>query len=251
MAHASVAIEFVQPDSFKFTEENFKKAEAIIARYPQGRQQSAVMPLLTLAQQQHDGWIPRAAIDYIASILTMPSMKVLEVASFYTMYNLQPMGKYHVQVCGTTPCMLRGAEDVVEALKTKLGVELGGTTSDGLFTLTEVECLGACVNAPMMQVTACDFDGYYEDLTPHTAQTLIDELAAGVVPKVGPNSERSASEPATGLTTLQDAGAKAQEAFNINITQMEDDGLPSEVGEKAAAAKAKKKPTSTRKKGDA
>lgn len=236
-----------QPTSFAFSDANYKKAEKIIAKYPEGRQQSAVMPLLTLAQQQHDGWLPKAAINYIASILGMAPIKVLEVASFYTMYNLEPIGRNHVQVCGTTPCWLRGSDDILETLKAKLGVECGGTTPDGLFTLNEVECLGACVNAPMLQVTTPEFDGYYEDLTPHTASTLIDALAAGDVPETGPNSERISSEPSTGFTTLTGSSKPAKEAFNINITSMEDDGLPSEVGEQKAAASAKKKPAAKKK----
>ena len=131
-----------QPESFEFTAANFKKAEAQIAKYPVGRQQSAVMPLLDLAQRQNDGWLPRAAMDYIAEILGMAPMRVYEVATFYSMYNLKPIGKHHVQLCTTTPCWLRGSEQVVDATKKHLGIGLGETTADGMFTIAEVECLG-------------------------------------------------------------------------------------------------------------
>jgi len=195
-------VEFTQPESFAFTGRNKTKAKELISRYPAGREQSAVMPLLMLAQQQNDGWLPQAAIDYVAAVLGMAPIKVKEVATFYSMYNLQPVGKFHIQVCGTTPCGLRGAEDIIEACKVHLGIGLGETTADGKFTLSEVECLGACVNAPVMEVTTAKDDGYYEDLTPHMAQTLIAEMAAGKLPKFGSLTGRVSSEPETGATTL-------------------------------------------------
>lgn len=164
-----------QPDSFEFTHTNLAKAKDIIAKYPTGCQQSAVMPLLDLAQRQHHNWIPRAAMDYIANLLEMPPIKVYEIATFYTMYNTQPVGKHLLQVCRTTPCWLRGSDGVTAACSKKLGIEVGQTTSDNNFTLAEVECLGACVNAPVMQIN----DDYYEDLTAEKIETILDDLVAG------------------------------------------------------------------------
>lgn len=190
---------FHQPDRFEFTPENFKKAEAIIAKYPAGRQASAVMPLLDIAQRQHAGWLPKAAMDYIAQMLSMAPMRVYEVATFYTMYNLAPVGKHFVQVCTTTPCWLRGSDQVVDACEKHLGVKCGETTTDGQFTLIEVECLGACVNAPMMQIG----DDFYEDLNAENTVKILDELKAGKKPKAGPQSGRKSSEPLPGATTLK------------------------------------------------
>ena len=195
-----------QPDSFAFTAENLAAAEKIIAKYPEGRQASAVMPLLDIAQRQNDNWLPRAAMDYVGQMLNLPSIRVYEVATFYTMYNLAPVGKNFVQVCTTTPCWLRGSADVVAACKEELGIGIGGTTEDGLFTLIEVECLGACVNAPMIQVN----DDYYEDLTPESTKAILQALRRGEKPTPGPQSKRHTSEPiggATTLTELEGAGA--------------------------------------------
>jgi len=194
------APEELQPGTFAFTAENEGRAKAIIARYPVGRQASAVMPLLDLAQRQHDGWLPRAAMDYVADYLAMPRIRVYEVATFYTMYNLAPAGRHFVQICTTTPCWLRGSGEIVEACKRKLGVGLGETTADGLFTLAQAECLGACVNAPMAQIG----DDYYEDLTPEATERLLDALARGERPKPGPQNGRHTSEPLGGPTTLKD-----------------------------------------------
>ena len=149
-----------QPESFEFTPENLEQAKAHIAKYPPGRQASAVLPLLWIAQEQHGGWLPRAAMDHVAALLEMAPIRVYEVATFYTMFNLRPVGRYLLQACTTTPCWLRGSDAVVEACERKLGIGVGGTTPDGLFTLVEVECLGACVNAPILQVN----DDFYEDL---------------------------------------------------------------------------------------
>lgn len=189
---------FEQPPSFEFTPENFKQAQKIIAKYPAGRQQSAVMPLLTLAQKQHENWIPKAAMDYIASILGMAPMRVYEVATFYTMYNLAPVGKHLVEVCTTTPCWLRGSDAIVEACEKHLGVKVGETTPDGRFTLKEAECLGACVNAPMMQIG----DHYYEDLTTENVGKLLRSLSRGEAIAPGSQTGRQTSAPAGGLTTL-------------------------------------------------
>jgi NADH-quinone oxidoreductase subunit E len=181
-----------ESESFAFTEANMRQAKAVIARYPAGRQQSAVMPLLALAQRQNAGWLSRAAMDYIADMLDMPPVKVYEVATFYTMYNLQPVGKHVVQICTTTPCWLRGSDAIVAACENKLGIRLGETTADKKFTLREVECLGACVNAPMCQIG----DEFYEDLTPERMEKLLMEFGRGETPKPGPQSGRKSSEPA-------------------------------------------------------
>ncbi len=188
---------FEQPKSFAFTPENQERARVLIARYPAGRQGSAVMPLLDLAQRQH-GWVPQAAMELIADMLGMASIRVYEVATFYTMFNLKPVGTHLIQVCRTTPCWLRGADQLTETCRKKLGIGLKETTSDGKFTLVEVECLGACVNAPMVQVN----DDFYEDLNPQLMEKLIDDLAAGKPTKPGPQIERLNSAPEGGATTL-------------------------------------------------
>ncbi len=191
--------------SFAWTAENAEQAKKVIARYPAGRQQSAVMPLLDLAQRQvgaetqTQGWLPVPVMEYIGRQLDMPYMRVYEVATFYTMYNLAPVGRYHVQVCGTTPCMLRGSDDVLAACKNK-GLVKGHTTPDGLFTLTEVECLGACANAPMVQIN----DDNYEDLTYDSMGAILDDLAAGKQPKIGPQIDRQTSCPEGGPTSLKE-----------------------------------------------
>ena len=190
---------------FDWTAENAAQAQAIIARYPAGRQQSAIMPLLDLAQRQvgaetnTQGWLPVPVIEYVAGQIDMPYMRAYEVATFYTMYNLAPVGRFHVQVCGTTPCMLRGSDDVFAACKAK-GLHKGGTTADGLFTLNEVECLGACANAPMVQIN----DDNYEDLTFESMTAILDDLAAGKQPKIGPQIDRQTSCPEGGPTTLKE-----------------------------------------------
>lgn len=194
-----------QPASFAFSAENLKIAEAHIAKYPEGRQQSALMPLLTLAQKQHSNWLPVAAIECVAKMVNIPYIRAYEVASFYTMYNLAPVGRHHVQCCTTTPCWLRGSDDVVKACKDTLGVGMGETTADGLFTLTEVECLGACVNAPMVQVTSHDgSDHFYEDLNYDTTRELLNALRQGKPAKPGSQAGRTSSEPAGGLTSLKE-----------------------------------------------
>lgn len=203
---------FEQPANFAFTAENHKEAQAHIAKYPQGRQQSAVMPLLTLAQQQHGGWLPKAAIAHVAEMLGMPVMRAQEVASFYSMYNLAPIGTHHVQCCTTTPCWLRGSDEVVRACKDTLGIEMGETTADGKFTLTEVECLGACVNAPMIQVTTAEKDRYFEDLNYATTREVLMELKSGKEPKAGSKSGRVSSEPQEGLTSLLDQAGALEKA---------------------------------------
>lgn len=198
------ANEDFQPASFAFTAENKARADKIIARYPQGRQASAVLPLLDLAQRQHGGWLPRAAMDHVAETLDMAPIRVYEVATFYTMFNLKPVGKYLLQVCRTTPCWLRGAQNMTDTCKKKLGIGLKETTEDGLFTLVEVECLGACVNAPVVQVN----DDFYEDLDEAKLERLLEDLKAGKKPKHGPQIDRLNSAPVGGPTTLTEVGVK-------------------------------------------
>jgi NADH-quinone oxidoreductase E subunit len=198
--------DFVQPTCFAFTEANLAEAKKHIAKYPAGRQASAVMPLLWLAQYQ-EGWVSRAAMDVVAGMLDMAPIRVYEVATFYTMYNLKPVGKHLVQICRTTPCWLRGSDGLTEMCRKKLGVDLHGTSADGKFTIMEVECLGACVNAPMVQIN----DDFYEDLTPESLSKVLDELAAGRRPKIGPQVDRLNSAPAGGMTTLKDVAKGAGE----------------------------------------
>jgi len=199
----------VQPANFAFTPENRAEADRIIAKYPAGRQASAVLPLLYVAQRQV-GWVPRAAMDHIAEILDMAPIRVYEVATFYTMFHLQPVGKYHLQVCRTTPCWLRGADKMTETCQKKLGIGLKEVTKDGLFSLVEVECLGACSNAPVVQIN----DDFYEDLDPKKLEWILDELAAGRVPQFGSQTGRKGAEPEGGLTTLKEiarpSGAPAE-----------------------------------------
>ena len=190
--------------AFEWTPENAEQAKKVIARYPAGRQQSAVMPLLDLAQRQvgaetqTNGWLPVPVMEYIGRQLDMPYMRVYEVATFYTMYNLAPVGRYHVQVCGTTPCMLRGSDDVMAACKSR-GLKKGHTTADGLFTLTEVECMGHCSSAPMVQIN----DDNFEDLDFDRTLAILDALAKGESPKTGTQEPgRHTVEPLGGPTTL-------------------------------------------------
>jgi NADH-quinone oxidoreductase E subunit len=187
-----------QPVSFEFTPENLEEAKRLIAKYPPGRQASAVLPLLYVAQRQHQNWVPRAAMDYIAEMLGMPAIRVYEVATFYTMFHLKPVGKYLLQACTTTPCWLRGSDEVVETCRRKLGIGIGGTTPDGKFSLIEVECLGACVNAPILQVN----DDFYEDMDAALTEKLLDALARDEVPPVGSMTGRQTSAPIGGPETL-------------------------------------------------
>lgn len=193
-----------QGEPFVFNAEMKAKADAHIAKYPPGRQQSAVMPLLDLAQRQNGGWLSKEALAHVADVLGMPVMRVYEVASFYTMYNLQPVGRHFVQVCTTTPCWLRGSGDVVAACEKHLGIAVGETTADGQFTLREVECLGACVNAPVVQIA----DDYYEDVAPTHVPGLLDALKRGETPKAGSMIGRQTSAPEGGPQTLKDIPLK-------------------------------------------
>lgn len=186
------------PDTpFTFTPENLKRVDAILANYPEGHKAAALIPVLDLAQRQHR-WLPISAMNSVAKLLGVSRMRVYEVATFYTMFNRNPVGKYHILVCTTTPCMLCGSNDVLKTISSKLGIKVGQSTEDGLFSLNEVECLGACVNAPMVQIN----DNYYEDLTNADMESILDQLKAGKEPKAGPYNGRFAAEPITGLTSL-------------------------------------------------
>ena len=192
-----------QPTSFAFDAESEAKIPPIIAKYPPGRQASAVLPLLYLVQNQMkrttgSAWVPRVAMDTVAHRLGMAPIRVYEVATFYLMFNTAPVGKWHLQLCTTTPCWLRGSDEVVRACQNKLGVGIGGTTLDGMFTLVEVECLGACVNAPILQVN----DDFYEDLDGPATEALLDALREENVPPPGSLAGRNGSEPVGGRTTL-------------------------------------------------
>jgi len=191
-------------DDFAWTAENVAEAERILGRYPKGREASAIMPLLWLAQYQvRDetgiAWLPLPVIEFVAAQIGMPKIRAMEVATFYTMYNLKPVGRFHVQVCGTTPCMLRGSDDILRACADK-GLKKGEVTNAGLFTLTEVECMGTCANAPMVQVN----DENYEDLTYESMTAILDDLIAGRTPKPGSQTGRRASCPESGPTTLKE-----------------------------------------------
>jgi NADH-quinone oxidoreductase subunit E len=192
-------------ESFAFAPEYLAKAQELIARYPAGRQASAVIGCLDLAQRQSGGWLPRAAMDHVAALLEMAPIRVYEIATFYTMFHLKPRGTYLLQVCTTTPCWLRGSDGVMKACRDVTGVAPGEVSADGLFTTVEVECLGACVNAPMMQIN----DDFYEDLDPKKLEWILDELAAGRVPPYGSQTGRKGAEPEGGPTTLKDIRPKA------------------------------------------
>jgi NADH-quinone oxidoreductase E subunit len=195
MSQRSLAAE--QPASFAFTPDNAARAQRIIAKYPAGRQASAVIPVLDIVQRQ-EGWVSKPAMEAVAKLLEMAPIRVLEVATFYTMFHLAPVGKYHVQICTNLSCWLRGSDDVVRACKDKLGVGLGGSTADGLFSVEEVECAGACVNAPVVAVN----DDYYEDLDAAGMGSLLDALKRGAKPPIGSVKARQGSAPAGASTSL-------------------------------------------------
>ncbi|MCZ6845698.1 MAG: NADH-quinone oxidoreductase subunit NuoE [Alphaproteobacteria bacterium] len=190
-------------ETFEFSEADKARCDEIVARYPDGRQQSGVIPLLDLAQRACGGWLPTAAIEHVADRLDMPNIRVLEVASFYSMFNLKPVGKNFVQLCRTTPCWLCGSDDLRQVAAEVTGCGLGETSGDGVFTVVEVECLGACCNAPMVQIN----DDYYEDLTADNFRTVLEALKRGETPDVGSQTGRTGSEPADGLTSLTGLGA--------------------------------------------
>ena len=189
-----------QPDKFEFTSDNLEKAKKIIKKYPDNKQQSAVMPLLYLAQKQNNNWIPLAAMKYIGKLLEMPYIKVYEVATFYTMYNLTPVGRHFIQVCTTTPCLIRGANKLIEACKEKISPNENELSKGKNCSWMEVECLGACVNAPMMQIN----DNYYEDLDKEKTLKIIDKILVGETPEPGSYRGRLNAEPENNRKTLMD-----------------------------------------------
>jgi NADH-quinone oxidoreductase subunit E len=192
----------VQPDSFSFTPENLAWARKQMEKYPPGKQASAVIPVLWRAQEQNDGWVSEPAIRYVAELVGLSFIRAYEVATFYTMFQLGPVGrKAHVQVCGTTPCMLRGAGDLIEVCRRRISPEPHEVSADGDFSWEEVECLGACVNAPMVEI----FKDTYEDLTAKSFERILEEIAAGRKPKPGPQVDRQFSAPVGGPTTLTDS----------------------------------------------
>ncbi|MDC1146299.1 NADH-quinone oxidoreductase subunit NuoE [Candidatus Pelagibacter sp.] len=189
-----------QPEKFEFNQSSLEVAKTIIAKYPEGKQQSAVMALLYIAQKQNSNWIPLAAMKYIGKFLEMPYIKVYEVATFYSMYNLAPVGKHFIQICTTTPCMLRGANKLVEACKEKISINESDLSKDKDCSWIEVECLGACVNAPMMQIN----DDYYEDLDKEKTLKILDKILNGETPKPGSYRGRVNNEPENNRKTLMD-----------------------------------------------
>jgi NADH-quinone oxidoreductase subunit E len=203
MAVRRLAPKELQPANFTFSAENLAWAKQQIEKFPPGRQASAVIPILWRVQEQHDGWVSEAAIRAVADLLEMPYIRALEIATFYTMFQLQPVGKKaHVQVCGTTPCRLRGADDLIEVCQNRIDHDPFRLSKDGNFSWEEVECLGACVNAPMVLI----WSDTYEDLTPESFGKVLDGFASGHPPKPGPQNGRQFSAPAGGLTTLNSGG---------------------------------------------
>ncbi len=217
----------IQPDDFKFTPENKAFAKQVMKKYPAGRQASAVISLLWVAQKQNDGWVCEPAIRHVAEILSMPYIRVFEVATFYTMFNLSPVGKHFVQFCGTTPCWLRGADSIKEICRKVIGPEKT-ISDDGQLSWMEVECLGACVNAPMVQIN----DDYYEDLDAASFEQLLDDLRNGRPTKIGPQVARQKSAPTGGQTTLLDPDLYNGKAIS----------LPSKTDKPKAEAKKSPKP---------
>jgi NADH-quinone oxidoreductase subunit E len=216
MAVRRLAPKELQPKDFVFTPENMEWARGQLAKYPDGRQASAVIPLLWKAQEQAGGWVPEAAIRYVAEFLDMANIRVMEIATFYTMFNLAPVGRHHVQLCGTTPCRLRGAEDLIHVCEKRIGHQFD-VTPDGALSWVEVECLGACVNAPMAQINV----DFYEDLTPEILTRILDDLAAGKEVKPGPHIDRQFSAPQGGPTTLLEpalAGSSAPRTSGPALT---------------------------------
>jgi NADH-quinone oxidoreductase subunit E len=223
-----------QPTNFEFTPENKAWADREVAKYPPGRQASAVLALLWRAQKQNGYWLPRVAIEKVAAMLDMPNIRVLEVATFYTMFNLEPVGRHYVQVCGTTPCMLSGSDDIKAVCRRRIG-EQGHVTPDGVFSWIEVECLGACCNAPMVQIN----DDYYEDLTPESFAKLLDDLATGRPVQVGSQVGRVSSEPVGGLSALTTLyGADGHGASSTSAHAPANDQSPALLDEAAAEAQA-------------
>jgi len=230
MSVRRLAPDQVQPKTFAFTAENAVWATTIISQFPEGRQASAVIPLLWRAQEQHDYWLPKAAIEAVGSMLGMPVIRVLEIATFYTMFNLAPVGQRFVQVCGTTPCRLRGAEAIIEVCRSEIGEEKR-ISSDRQFSWLEVECLGACCNAPMVQIN----NDFYEDLTAENFSALLADMRAGKPVRIGSQAGRTGSEPATGQKTLQDNALYDGSAVGSWKQAFDDRLRRAEAAKKAAA----------------
>ncbi|MBN9062237.1 MAG: NADH-quinone oxidoreductase subunit NuoE [Rhizobiales bacterium] len=232
MSVRRLAPDHIQPKEFSFDAANENWVKSQIAKYPEGRQASAVIPLLWQAQKQAGGWLPKAAIEHVARVLDMPNIRVLEVATFYTMFNLAPVGQYFVQLCGTTPCALRGAGEIRKVCESKIGPEKT-VTANGKLSWLEVECLGACCNAPMVQIN----DDYYEDLTPENFARLLDDLEAGRPVKVGSQQGRNGSEPKDDVKTLTDATLFDGSAVGAWRAKF-DERVAAAAAAKAAAAQA-------------
>ncbi|MCA3564319.1 MAG: NADH-quinone oxidoreductase subunit NuoE [Methylocystis sp.] len=228
----------VQPKSFAFTKENAAWAKTVISKFPPGRQASAVIALLWRAQEQHDYWLPKAAIETVGEMLEMPTIRVLEIATFYSMFNLAPVGQHFVQVCGTTPCRLRGAEKIIGICRKEIGEERH-VSDDGAFAWLEVECLGACCNAPMVQIN----NDFYEDLDEENFTRLLSDLRAGKPVRKGSQTGRSASEPARDRKTLQDGALYDGSAIGGWTKAFADRVKRAEAARKAAAEAAAPPPT--------
>ena len=185
------ANEDVQPKDFTFNAVNLSKAKEILKIYPKNYKESSIMPLLSIAQYQNDGWLPKKAIEYVSKFLNVPEIKVLEIATFYSMYNLSPVGKNHIEVCTTSPCMLRGSDEILVKLKKLTGISTGEISKDCFFSLNKVECLGACVNAPVVKIN----ENYFEDLNLQSVEELINKLRNNKKIKIGPQTSRKGSEP--------------------------------------------------------
>jgi len=186
-----IAEDNIQPKEFSFEKENMLLAKKILKIYPKNYKESSIMPLLSIAQNQNNGWLPKKAIEYVSNLLEIPEIKVLEIATFYSMYNLSPVGKFHIEVCTTSPCMLRGSDDILSFCEKKLALKVGEITKDQMFSLSRVECLGACVNAPVVKIN----ENYFEDLDLNTTDKLISNMASNKKIKIGSQSGRRGSEP--------------------------------------------------------
>ena len=186
-----IAKDDLQPKKFSFDKENLIRAREILKMYPKNFKESSIMPLLSLAQNQNNGWLPKKAIEYVSDFLEIPEIKVLELATFYSMYNLSPVGKFHIEICTTSPCMLRGSDEILSNFEKKLGIQSGHISEDNNFSLNRVECLGACVNGPVVKIN----ENYYEDLNINSANDLLKNMNEGKKLKIGPQSSRKGSEP--------------------------------------------------------
>tara|TARA_B100000282_G_scaffold234368_1_gene176796 strand:- start:82 stop:693 length:612 start_codon:yes stop_codon:yes gene_type:complete len=186
-----IAEDKIQPKDFTFDRDNMLLAKKILKIYPKNYKESSIMPLLSIAQNQNNGWLPKKAIEYISDFLEIPEIKVLEIATFYSMYNLSPVGKFHIEVCTTSPCMLRGSDEILSFCEKKLAIQVGDISKDKMFSLSRVECLGACVNAPIVKIN----ENYYEDLDLNSTDKLINNLSSNKKIKIGSQSGRKGSEP--------------------------------------------------------